>query len=476
MIIGLDLGTTLIKAVAFADDGTPLARAAQRTRLDRPGPGRYEQDVTEVFAAAESVLSELAVRGSVDAVGITGQGDGVWLASADGEPVRPAVSWLDARATDILDRWQADGTLEALFRRTGSLLFPGAAAPILAALAREEPAALDAATTAGYCKDLVLQRLTGLRATDPSDASVPFLDPHTGDYADDLVELCGLTPYRRLLAPVTRLPTAPLSTVAGARTGLPAGTPVVAAPYDLPACAWGGGVTQVGDGLLIIGTTLACQVLTDTVDTAGEPCGLTLATWTEGRWLRAMPAMVGAAALDWVLATTGSTVDDLPGLLESSPTGANGVTVLPFFAEAGERAPFVEPRARARVDGLHVGTGRADLVRAAAEAIAYAARHCLTAAGLTGELVVCGGGASSRPWLQIFADVLDRPLRALAGDEVGARGAALAARQAIGLPGWAAPSGVVVEPSSASAAVYADGYARYLRAVEHAREWWRTQP
>jgi sugar (pentulose or hexulose) kinase len=246
----------------------------------------------------------------------------------------------------------------------------------------------------------------------------------------------------------------------------------------------------VGDGLLIIGTTLACQVLTDTVDTAGEPCGLTLATWTEGRWLRAMPAMVGAAALDWVLDLVGATVADLPALLAASPAGASGVTALPFFAEAGERAPFVEPRARARVDGLHVGTGRADVVRATAEAIAYAARHCLTAAGLNahdseggtpnrikgaGELVVCGGGAASREWLQIFADVLDRPLRALAGDEVGARGAALAARRAIGAPLWPAPAGVVVSPG-VHAPVYADGYARYLRTVENARDWWREQP
>lgn len=471
MIIGLDLGTTLIKAVAFADDGTPLARAAERTRLDRPGPGRYEQDVREVFAAAESVLKQLADQGPIDAIGITGQGDGLWLADADGEPVRPAVSWLDARAGDILSRWAADGTLEALFRRTGSLLFPGAAAPILAALAAEEPATLEAAATAGYCKDLVLQRLTGLRATDPSDASVPFLDPRTGAYADDLLALCGLSAYRRLLAPVLRSPRAPLSDAAAARTGLPAGIPVVAAPYDLPACAWGGGVTEVGDGLLILGTTLACQVLTDTVDTSGEPCGLTLATWEEGRWLRAMPAMVGAAALDWVLDTVGATVAELPDLLAASPPGANGVTVLPFFAEAGERAPFVEPRARARIDGLHVGTGRADIVRAAAEAIAYAARHCFAAAGLTGDLVVCGGGAASRPWLQIFADVLDRPLRALAGDEVGARGAALAA----GAKAWPKPAGTRIEPGPA-AAVYADGYARYLRAVGHARDWWRTQP
>ncbi|GIJ57440.1 FGGY-family carbohydrate kinase [Virgisporangium aurantiacum] len=471
MIIGVDVGTTVTKAVLFADDGTPLRRAAEPTRVDRAGDGRYEQDAGAVFASVEAVLSRLAADSAVQGVGITGQGDGLWLADAAGAPVRPAVSWLDARGAAILATWAADGVLDTLFRRTGTFLFPGAAAPILAALRDTEPATLAAAATAGYCKDLVLQRLTGLRATDPSDASVPFLDPRTGEYADDLLALCGLTPYRHLLAPVHRPPMATLTADAAARTGLPAGLPVVAGPYDLPACAWGGGVTEVGDGLLILGTTLACQVLTDTVDTSGEPAGLTLCTWEPDRWLRAMPAMVGAAALDWTLGLVGAGVGDLPALLAASPTGANGVTVLPFLAEAGERAPFVEPRARARVDGLHLAVTRADVVRATCEAIAYAARHCLTAAGLTGDLVVCGGGTGSPEWLQIFADVLGRPLRALPGDETGARGAALAARRALDLPPWPAPAGTVVSPGPAAPG-YEARYKRYLDAIEHARPWW----
>jgi sugar (pentulose or hexulose) kinase len=482
MIIGVDVGTTVTKAVGFDPDGVPVARAAVRTRLERAGEGRYEQDVTAVYAAVEEVLRQLAAFGPVHAIGVTGQGDGLWLADAEGAPVGPAISWLDARAAGVLADWAADGRLERIFRRTGSLLFPGSSGPILAALAGcGDPAlarteVLDAAATAGYCKDLVVQRLTGLRATDRSDASVPFLDPETGDYADDLIALCGLEGWRGLLAPVHTAPAAPLSPEAAGRTGLTAGIPVVAAPYDLPACAWGAGVTAVGDGLLIIGTTLACEVVVDAVDTTGEPCGLTLATGFDRRWLRAMPAMVGAAALDWVLALVGAGVDDLPGLLAASPAGAHGVTVLPFLAEAGERAPFVEPRARARVDGLHLATRAADVVRATAEGIAYAARHCLSAAGLTGELVVCGGGAASGAWLQIFADVLGRPLRALAGDEAGARGAALAARQLTD-PGvdWPTPPGVTVVPGP-HAATYTEGYARYLAAIDHARPWWAGGP
>jgi erythritol kinase (D-erythritol 1-phosphate-forming) len=478
-LIGVDVGTTVTKAVAFDLAGTVLARAARPTVLDRVGAGRYEQDTDQVVESVLAVLGELRhqVPGPVSAIGVTGQGDGLWLVDSAGRPVRPAISWLDARSTPVLDRWAADGLLDTAYRRTGNYLFPGASGPLLAWLDAHEPAALDRAATAAYCKDVVLQRLTGVRATDPSDASAPFLDPRSRAYDEDLIAACGLAHRRDLLAPVRVAPHGPLSAAAAAATGLPAGTRVVAAPYDLPASAWGAGVRAVGAGLLIVGTTLACQVLRDEVDTTGEPSGLTLSTWQPGRWLRALPAMVGTAALDWVLRLVGAAIADLPALLERGR--ADGLTVLPFFAEAGERAPFVAPRARARIDGLHLGTEPADLVRATCEAIAYSARHCLTAAELSGELAVCGGGAGSAQWAQIFADALGRPVRVLAGEEIGARGAALAALSALGgsdppAPGWH-PAGRWYEPGPVARDRYEAGYARYLEQIAQARPSWNER-
>ncbi|MEH1129814.1 FGGY family carbohydrate kinase [Micromonospora sp. CPCC 206061] len=462
VVIGVDAGTTVTKAVAFDSGGTPLARAARPTVLDRAGQGRYEQDTDQVVASVEAVLAELrtTVDSPIAAVGVTAQGDGLWLVDAEGRPVRPAISWLDARATPVLDTWSADGLLDLVYRRTGNHLFPGSAGPLLSWLDKHEPATLDRAATAAYCKDVILQRLTGVRATDPSDASAPFLDPRRRAYDEELIAACGLDHRRGLLAPVTAAP-----------HGVAAdGTTVVAAPYDLPASAWGAGVGAVGDGLLIVGTTLACQVLTDTVDTSGEPSGLTLSTWDDGRWLRALPAMVGTAALDWVLRLVGATVADLPVLLATGR--ADGLTVLPFFAEAGERAPFVAPRARARIDGLHLGTDRADVVRATCEAIAYSARHCLEAAGLTGELTACGGGVASPEWAQIFADVLGRPVRVLGGQEIGARGAALAARRVLGLPPLPAPAGETYAPDPGVRERYEAGYSRYLHHIAQARPVW----
>ncbi|QIJ62683.1 FGGY-family carbohydrate kinase [Streptomyces sp. JB150] len=468
MYVGIDVGTSVVKAAAFDEAGGELAVESRPVRLALRG-GVVEQDMEEVYAAVVEVLGALTgrVAGPVALAGLTGQGDGLWLVDAQGRPVRAAASWMDGRAHRLLDRWLADGTFEAVFRRTGSAMFPGCPGPLLAWFDRTEPAALDAAATALYCKDMVFRRLTGApAATDVSDASMPFLDPRTRAYDDRVVELLGLTHRRGLLAPVSD----PAAT-ATAREGLPAGTRIANGPYDLPASALGAGVTAPGDGLLIVGTCLAALVATTDLDLGGEPAGLYISTDRPGHWLRAMPAMVGTAALDWVLSTTGVRHAEVDGLLEATPPGAHGVRVLPYFAPSGERAPFVEPRLRAELTGVSLESTRGDLVRATCEGIGYAARHCLEAAGLTGSLAVCGGGTRSAAWTRLLADVLGRPLRVVEG-EVGARGAVLAAARRYGVRldagAWTRPA-AVVEPDPDRAAYYAKGYEEHLARLTEAR-------
>ncbi|MGW2570309.1 FGGY family carbohydrate kinase [Streptomyces sp. NPDC001537] len=470
MYVGIDVGTSMVKAAAFDGTGRELAVEARAVGLDMHG-GVVEQDMEEVYAAVVGVLEAVVARVAepVELAGLTGQGDGVWLVDKDGRPVRAAASWMDGRAHELLDQWLADGTFETVFRRTGSAMFPGCPGPLLAWLDRYEPKSLDAAATALYCKDMVFRRLTGAPVTtDVSDASMPFLDPRTRAYDNRVVELLGLTHRRGLLAPVGD----PIATAEARGEGLPAGTRLANGPYDLPACALGAGVTTPGDGLLIVGTCLASLVATTDLDLTGEPAGLYISTDRPGHWLRAMPAMVGTAALDWVLSTTGVHHEEVDGLLAGTPPGANGVRVLPYFAPSGERAPFVEPRLRAELTGVSLESTKGDLIRATCEGIGYAARHCLEAAGLTGSLAVCGGGTRSPAWMRLLADVLGRPLRVVEG-EVGARGAVLAAaeRYGVGLDAsaWTEPT-AVVEPDAGRAAYYAKAYEDHLARLAQARE------
>jgi sugar (pentulose or hexulose) kinase len=470
MYVGIDVGTSVVKAAAFDGEGRQLAVESRPVELSLHG-GFVEQDMDEVYGAVVDVLGRLTGRvpEPVELAGLTGQGDGVWLVDRDGRPVRSALSWMDGRAHELLDQWLADGTFETVFRRTGGAMFPGSPGPLLAWLDRYDPKSLDAAATALYCKDMVFQRLTrAARATtDVSDASMPFLDPRTRTYDNRVVELLGLTHRRRLLAPVGD----PIATGEARGEGLPSGTRLANGPYDLPACALGTGVTAPGDGLLIVGTCLAALVATTELDLTGEPAGLYISTDRPGHRLRAMPAMVGTAALDWVLSTTGVTHAEVDDLLAATPPGAHGVRVLPYFAPSGERAPFVEPHLRAELSGVSLETTRADLIRATCEGIGYAARHCLEAAGLTGSLAVCGGGTRSPAWMQLLADVLGRPLRVVEG-EVGARGAVLAAAERYGVSldagAWTEPTAIVA-PDPGRTSSYAKEYEEHLVRLEAAR-------
>lgn len=475
--IGIDAGTSVTKAAAFDENGTFRAVESAPTQLDKPGDGWYEQDIDAVVEAVATVVRRLVAKvGAPTAIGLTGQGDGVWIVDADGRPTRPAVSWMDARGSSILQEWLNDGLVDAVFRTTGNMMFPGCAAPVLAWLDRHEPDALDGAAVAGYCKDVVMQRLTGLQATDASDASLPFLEPVTRSYSESVLESCGLSHRRDLLAPVVEpCPVGEVSAEATELLGVPAGTPISAGPFDLVASAVGSGVRVVGDGHLIIGTTLGCQVVVDDVDTSGEAAGMTLATGAPGRWLRTMPAMVGTAALDWVLTLVREPHERLDELLKESPPGAHGVRCLPYFSPAGERAPFVEPRATARFEGLSLQTTDADLVRATCEAIAFAARHCFAAAGLAGDVAACGGGVRSTAWAQLFADVLGQPLQVAEMPELGAYGAVITAAGAID-PSFDPASwydvSVVIEPDEGRAAYYSEVYQHYVAAVDQARASW----
>jgi sugar (pentulose or hexulose) kinase len=357
-------------------------------------------------------------------------------------------------------------------------VFPGCHAALLAHLAAIEPDVLERSAVAGYCCDAVLEQLTGIVAIDASDASLPFLDVRSRTYVDEAVELCGLGRWRHLLvgpAPAGMLH--PLSARGADLLGLPAGVPVSSGPYDLQACGIGSGARQVGQGTVVLGTTLSCQVLTDdaAVEPGSEPAGMWLCTPDPETYLRVMPSMVGMAGIDWALGLIGAADASLDDTLARSKPGSSGVRALSFLSPSGERAPFVEPRARGELTGITLSTSPADIVRAMCEAVAFAARSCFDVLGLDGELSACGGGTQSAALAQIFADVLARPVLIPREPHVGARGAAAVAWQAMGDPvdldAWSEDRRVI-EPTDAGVTAYAEGYQRYLEDVARARTGW----
>jgi erythritol kinase (D-erythritol 1-phosphate-forming) len=359
-----------------------------------------------------------------------------------------------------------------VFDRTRNAPFPGAGAALLHALDRAESASLDRAATATQCQLAVFERLTGVRTATSSCAMLPVFDPVAEDYDEEAIRMLGLGHRRALLPPVSRTPAvvAPIRSDVAEQLHLPKTVQVGTGPYDLPAAALGLGPHERGDGVLILGTTLACLVAQHKLDGMAEPVGLTLQTGDGERenLLRAMPAMVGTACLDWVLRLVGRSVADLGRLLSESPPGARGVSALPFFAPSGERAPFADPAARAELSGLTLESTAADVVRAVCEGLGYAARQCFEAAGLEGDVTVCGGGAASAELVQLFADILAQPLTLSGIEEPAAFGAVRAATGAPPRTG----SRTVIQPRRH--ACCAEGYEDYLYRLGVARQYrWR---
>lgn len=487
----VDAGTTVIKAVVFDAAGRELVVTRRDTAVRHPAPERTEQDMDEVWRAVVESVGE-AVRAAdrpVRLIALTAQGDGAWLVDGDGRPVRPAVLWNDGRAAAVVERWRADGVLDEAFRTNGSLTNAGLPNAVLRALEVEEPAVLGRAAAVLTCGSWLLLQLTGVLGLDTSEASAPWLDIARGAYSDDLVTLYGLDHRRSLLPPL--IPDEervhPLAPRAAELLGVPAGTPVVLAPYDIVATAIGAGATEPGQAVSILGTTLCTETVVAAADTAGEPSGLTLALGRPHRLLRAYPTLAGTGVVDWTAELLG-----LPGAAEvldlaaTAAPGAGGLRVLPYLSPAGERAPFLDTAACGVFTGVRFGHGRAEVARAVLEGLAHVIRDCLEAAppGADGrgpaELRVCGGGAASTLWCQVIADVTGVETVRTDDAQTGAKGALLTALAALGEhPGVTAAAAALVRerdrfvPDPDVADLHDGEHAEFLASRELAAQRWR---
>ncbi len=435
-IIGVDAGTSMVKAVAFDAEGRSAGLARQAVKISRPAPGHSEQGLDEVWDAVVTTVREVSdkLQDPVRLLAVTAQGDGCWFVDADGAPTAPAILWNDARATSHVEHWQYEGVLDEAFRISGSVSFPGAQSAILRWLGDNAPELLDRSDTVFYCKDWLRLKLTGERATDESDASLPFLDVRERQYSPDLLNLFELEAAERLLPEVApRYAPSELTADAGEALGLPAGLPVVIAPFDIAATAIGMGVVEPGQAVTILGTTLCSEVVADSVETDGEPAGMHVCSGVPQRWLRAFASMAGTDALDWLASVT--EFEDPAALARGAgelEPGAAGIALLPYLSPAGERAPFLNPHARGMLFGFSLEHGPNHLARAWLEGLTFVIRDCLSASAQPPtELRVCGGGAASEDWCQMIADSTRLPVTTAVEEEVGAKGAAVVGLSAV---------------------------------------------
>jgi xylulokinase len=460
--IGLDVGTTAVKALAVDESGSVVARAEAGYPLSTPHPGWAEQDPHDWWRAAEEALAALGVR-EVAGIGLSGQMHGlVALDSAD-EVIRPAILWNDGRTAAECEEIERRVGLGELIALTGNRAMTGFTAPKLLWLRRHEPESYARIARVLLPKDYVRLRLCGEHAIDVADASgTLLLDVAKRRWSDavlDALELdAGWLP-RLLESPE----------VSGAT---PDGVPVAAGAGDQAAGALGVGVDRPGPLSIALGTSGVVFAALPGFAADAEARVHAFCHAVPGGW-HAMGVMLSAAgSLRWLrdVAAPGIGFGELVAEAERWEPGAEGLTFLPYLA--GERTPHNDPYARGSFTGLSLRHDRGALVRAVLEGVAYGLRDSLDLLrdlGVEpGRARVSGGGARSELWLRIVASVLELPLERPVVEEGAAYGAALLGGVAGGV--WpdveAAVAACVrgrgeIEPDPEWVAAYADERKRF---------------
>jgi erythritol kinase (D-erythritol 1-phosphate-forming) len=455
LLIGVDAGTSVIKAVAFDLGGGQVGSASIPNQYASGPDGSATQSLAKTWEDCAAALRGLGDKvpnlgARTAAVAVTGQGDGTWLVGRRDEPVGDAWLWLDARAAPTVDRLNSGPLSRARFEATGTGLNTCQQGSQLAHMDRHSSEGLDRAEVALHCKDWLYLKLTGYRATDPSEASFTFGNFRDRRYDSTVIEALGLSHRRGLLPEIVdgTMVTHPLTAEAAEVTGLRAGTPISLGYVDMVMTALGAGVLGGGPGVTcsIIGSTGVHMrsVPVEAVCLNSEGTGYVIALPAPGLVVQMQTNMATSLNIDWVLGLAADILRDgtreishrdlvkrIEGWLVASRPGQ--IVYLPYISEAGERGPFANANARASLVGLSVNHGYRDLVRAVVEGLALAARDCYEAMGeLPSELRLSGGAARSSGLRGILAAAVHAPAYVSSREETGAAGAAMMAAVAIG--------------------------------------------
>ena len=439
MLLGLDVGTSGAWALAIDEAGSVVASAAASYRTRTPRPGWTEQDPEDWWAAAQVVLRQVAreVEGEVTALGLTGQMHGSVFLNQGGAVIRPALLWNDQRTAAQCEEITARVGPERLIAVTGNPALTGFQAPKILWLRDVEPVQFRHVRRVLLPKDYVRLRLTGELATDVADASgTLLLDLKKRSWSQEILDA--------LEIPIDWLPAVSESaTIAGglrpsvaADLGLPTGLPVAAGAGDHAAAAIGTGIVRSGVISSSIGTSGVLFAHRD--GPAPDPLGRvqTFCSAVPGRYHMMALTLAAGAVLRWWrdLLDAGVDYDQLAAMAGTAPVGADGLFFLPYLS--GERTPHRNPQARGAFVGLRAHHTRAHLTRALMEGVIFSLRDGLEVMrdlGVSLERVrATGGGARSRAWRQMQADIFNLPVESMAADEGPALGAALLAGVAIG--------------------------------------------
>ena len=482
LFLGLDVGTSGVKAVLVDRSGDVVGSATTALTLQTPKPGWAEQDPDAWWTASLTAIREVCAKvgnASVAAVGISGQMHSSVFLDRDGNVIRPALLWCDGRTTaECREIERRVGGEERLRDLTSNPALEGFTLPKVLWLRNHEPAAFERLATLLLAKDYIRYRLTGDLATDPSDASATLMyDTAKLRWSEEILSAVGLN--ASILPPVggSSEVLGRVNAAAARATGLPVGTPVVGGGADNACGAAGVGVVAPGEAVASWGTsgTLLAPLAEPKVDPALR--AHTFCHVVPGVWYLMGVVLSAGGAFAWYRDQLARDVAGTPNAnmtlndeAATIPRGAEGVTFLPYLQ--GERTPHRNANARGAFLGLTLAHTRAHLSRAVVEGISFALRDSLgilQSLGLSpNELLLTGGGAKSPFLRQLQAEVFGIPVTTVNREEGPAYGAALLAAVGAGaFPDLAAATGATlarqtpVSPAASAHREYDGPYARF---------------
>lgn len=472
MYLGLDLGTSGLRAILIDEAGAVLADAEAAFDVDHPHAGWSEQDPADWVEACKTTVAAVKAKApqafaQLKGIGISGHMHGATLIDAADKVLRPCILWNDTRSTDEAAALDAmDGIREI----TGNIVFPGFTAPKLAWVAKHEPETFARVAKVLLPKDYLRLWLTGEHISDMSDsAGTAWLDVGARNWSDAALAAGGM---RRDQMPELVEGAAPggnLRETLCAEWGLSGPVIVAGGAGDNAAAACGIGALGEGSGFVSLGTSGVLMVGRDSYAPDAASAVHSFCHAVPDRWYQMGVILAATDSLNWLSRNLGQSPADLSSALPDTASGPSSLTFLPYLS--GERTPHNDSRVRGAFIGLDVAMDRTDLTRAVMEGVSFALRDSLEALKGTGAkfetLFAVGGGARSRFWLTTLASTLDLPLSLPAGSELGA--AMGAARLAVCAVTGASPDAVmtqpetgdVIMPDKAQTAAYDDAYGRY---------------
>lgn len=446
MYLGIDIGTSGVKAILLGQAGSVVAQASAPLTVSRPHDLWSEQDPDDWWAATEAAVLQLPadLRAQVEGIGLAGQMHGATLLGADDRPLRPAILWNDGRSHAECAAMEA--VVPDLRAIAGNIAMPGFTAPKLEWVRGNEPDIFAATRLVLLPKDYVRLMMTGEKASDMSDsAGTLWLDVARRDWSDALLDANGLTrAHMPRLVEGTEI-SGTLSADVAARWGMRA-VSVAGGAGDNAAGAAGVGVVRDGDALLSLGTSGVIFVATDQLRANPDGAVHAFCHCLPGMWHQMSVHLSAAACLDWAGTLMGLSVPELLAAAEAEGAGTGNELFLPYLS--GERTPHNDPHVRGAFLGLSHDSTPGRMAVAVLEGVAFAHADGLAALEAAGtqieSLSVIGGGARSRFWGSIMASTLGVRLDYLDGGEVGpALGAARLAQ--IAATG-ADPASVCIRP------------------------------